>query len=195
MRANEVLFRRDDPGASMLAILAGEVRIALAGAESRDQVLRLLRPGDIFGEIALLDGGPRTADAIADTNGRLLVLERRDLLHMLRKNEELALRIIALLCERLRSTSWLLETMLFQDTSQRLASAILNLSSKRPGHRLDITQRALGEIAGAARETVNKKLREWQDAGFIAVAPGRITVIDPISLDRHAAGYATRQPT
>jgi len=187
MRANEVLFRRDDAGASMLAILAGNVRIVLSGVDGRDQVLRLLGPGEVFGEIALLDGGARTADAVAETNGRLLVLERRYLLQGFRKNEDFAVQIIALLCNRLRSTNWLLETMLFQDTSQRLASTILSLSRTRPGHRIDMTQRALGAIAAAARETVNKKLREWQEAGFIILEPGRITVIDPGSLDRSAA--------
>lgn len=187
MRTNEILFQRGDPGASMLAILAGEARVVLSSADGRDQVLKLLGPGDMFGEIALLDGGPRTADVIAETNGRLLVLERRDLLEVFRSNEELTLRIIVLLCDRLRSTSWLLETMLFHDAPQRLASAILNLSSRRPGHQLDITQRALGEIVGAARETVNKKLREWHEAGFIALKPGRITVIDPTALERNVA--------
>lgn len=185
MRVNEILFQRGDPGASMLAILAGRVRVVLSSADGRDQVLKLLGPGDIFGEIALLDGGPRTADVIAETNGRLLVLERQTLLEIFQSNEELALRVIVLLCNRLRSTNWLLETMLFQDASQRLASAILALSKKKPGYHLDITQHALGEIAGAARETVNKKLREWQEAGFIAMKPGRITVIDPMALERN----------
>ncbi len=185
MRAGEVLFRRDDPGAGMLAIIAGEVRIVLPGADGRDQVIKLLRPGDVFGEIALLDGGPRSLDAIAETNGRLLVVARRDVLRMLKEDNGLALRIIVLLCGRLRSTDRLLEMMLFHDTSARLASVILDLSSTRPGRRLDITQRALGEIVGAARETVNKRLREWQEEGAVFLEPGRITVIDPTSLERH----------
>ena len=185
MRAGEVLFRRDDPGASMLAIIAGEVRIVLPGADGRDQVIKLLRSGDVFGEIALFDGHPRTADAIAETNGRLLVVGRRDLLRLLKEDDGLALRIIALLCDRLRSTDRFLELMLFHDTSARLASVILDLSRARPGRRVDITQRALGEIVGAARETVNKKLREWQEDGTISLEPGRITVLDPASLERH----------
>ncbi|HJS87031.1 MAG TPA: Crp/Fnr family transcriptional regulator [Acetobacteraceae bacterium] len=185
MRAGEVLFRRDDPGASMLAIIAGEVRVVLPSADGRDQVIKLFRSGEVFGEIALLDGGPRTADAIAETNGRLLVVGRRDLLRLLKEDDGLALRIIVLLCERLRSTDRLLDLMLFHDTSARLASVILDLSSARPGRRLDITQRALGEIVGAARETVNKKLREWQEQGAISLEPGRITVINPAPLERH----------
>ncbi len=90
-----------------------------------------------------------------------------------------------LLCNRLRSSTWLLETMLFRDASQRLASTILNLCEGRSGHRINITQRALGEFIGTTRETVNKKLREWQKEGSIAVEPGRITVLSPSFLKRY----------
>ncbi|MEJ1975241.1 MAG: Crp/Fnr family transcriptional regulator [Acetobacteraceae bacterium] len=122
-------------------------------------MLHVIRAGEVFGEIAMLDGGNRTADAVAETNGRLLVVERRDLLHMLQEEPQLALRIIVLLCERLRRTNWLLEAMLFHDAAARLASTLLMLTCGRPGMRLDITQRVLGEMVGSARETVNKKLR------------------------------------
>jgi CRP/FNR family transcriptional regulator, cyclic AMP receptor protein len=191
MRAGDVICRRGDPGASMFALLAGEVRIVLPGTDDRDQVLRVMHTGDVFGEVALLDGGLRTADAIAETNGRLLVVERRDLLHMLQDDPALALRIITLLCERLRGTNWLLEAMLFHDAATRLASMVLMLASGRPGMRLDITQRVLGEMVGAARETVNKKLREWQAAGLLTLAPGRITVVDRAGLQRLAPGAET----
>ena len=191
MRAGDVICRRGDPGASMFALLAGEVRIVLPGTDDRDQVLRVMHTGDVFGEIALLDGGLRTADAIAETNGRLLVVERRDLLQMLQDDPALGLRIITLLCERLRNTNWLLEAMLFHDAAARLASTVLMLATGRPGMRLDITQRVLGEMVGAARETVNKKLREWQSAGLLTLEPGRITVLDPAGLKRLAPGAET----
>jgi CRP/FNR family cyclic AMP-dependent transcriptional regulator len=190
MRAGEMLFRRTEPGSSMIAILAGEVRIALPGTDGRDQVLRVLQAGDVFGEVALLDGGTRTADAVAQTNGRLLIVERRDLLQMLQEDQALALRIIILLCDRLRATNWLLEAMLFHDAAARLATTLLMLSANRPGMRLDVTQRTLGEMVGSARETVNKKLREWQGAGILALEPGRITVLDREALQRLAPGDA-----
>jgi CRP/FNR family transcriptional regulator, cyclic AMP receptor protein len=191
MRAGEVLFRRTESGSSMIAILAGEVRIALPGADGRDQVLRVLRAGDVFGEVALLDGGTRTADAVALTNGRLLIVERRDLLQMLQDDQALALRIIILLCNRLRATNWLLEAMLFHDAAARLATTLLMLAADRPGMRLDVTQRTLGEMVGSARETVNKKLREWQAAGILTLEPGRITVRDREALERLAPGADT----
>lgn len=188
MRAGEVVFRRSDPGSSMVAILSGEVRIVLPGANGRDQVLRVLRAGEVFGEVALLDGRARTADVVAETNGRLMIVERRDLLHILTDDPDFALRIITLLCDRLRTNNWLLEAMLFQDSAARLASTLLTLAAGRPGLRLDITQRALGEMVGSARETVNKKLREWQAAGILALEPGRVTVLDQAALRRQAPG-------
>ena len=193
MRVGEVLFRRGEAGTTMLVILAGQVRIALPSREGREQVLRVLQPGDVVGEMALLDGGDRTADAVAETNGRLLVIERRDLIEALRTSPELCLAVVATLSERLRRTNALLESMLFQDAAGRLASALLTLTDGQKTRRLDITQGALGERIGAARETVNKRLREWQASGVIALEPGRVTVLDLPALTRLASPAGSLQ--
>jgi len=182
MQRGETLFQRGDPGSTMLIILAGEVRISLPAAAGQDQVVRILKPGEVFGEIALLDGHPRSADAVALTNGRLLVLERRYLLARVEADNTLALRLIAIICERLRTTSALLEAMLFHDTATRLAASLLNLTQAHGQSRVDITQSTLGEIVGASRETVNRKLRGWEQSGLIALSPGRIVVRDPQAL-------------
>jgi CRP-like cAMP-binding protein len=178
MRTGEVLFRRGDSGTGMLVILTGRVRIVLPSREGREQVLRILQPGEVLGELALLDGRSRTADAVAESNGRLLMIERRELLDVLRTHPDLALAILTLLSERLRATNWLLEAMLFHDAAGRLALTLLMLAQGQPGGRVDITQGALSERIGTARETVNKKLREWQAQGMIALEPGRVTVLD-----------------
>jgi CRP/FNR family transcriptional regulator, cyclic AMP receptor protein len=174
----ETLFQRGDPGDTMLVILAGEVRLCLPGAAGRDQVLRIQKAGDVFGEIALLDGGPRTADAVALTNCRLLVLERRYLLSQLEKDSALALSLIKFVCNRLRSADTQIDAMAFDAVGTRLAASLLNLSEAHGQKRVDITQSALGEIVGASRETVNRKLREWEEAGLVALSPGRIVVRD-----------------
>jgi len=188
MRSGEVLFRRGDPGTTMLVILVGQIRIVLPSSDGREQVLRLMQPGEVLGELALLDGGNRTADAVAETNGRLLVLDRSDLLAVLRTDPNLALAVMTILCDRLRTVTWLLESMMFNDTTGRLASTLLILCQGKPGRRIDITQGALGGRVGAARETLNRKLREWQAAGVIALEPGRITVLDPAALRQFAPG-------
>ena len=186
MRKGDTLFHRGDIGSAMFVIVAGQVRIVLPGGEGREQVLRVFYPGEVLGELALLDGGRRTADAIAGTNGNLLVIERRDLMPLLRADPALSLAVLTILSARLRATSSLLEAMLFHDTTARLASTLLALSQHHPASQIDITQGALGERIGAARETVNKKLREWQADTIIALEPGRITVLDKAELRRHA---------
>lgn len=189
VRTGEVLFRRGDRGTTMMVIVAGTVRIVLPSPEGREQVLRILQPGDVVGEMALLDGGARTADAIAETNGRVLLVERRDMLEVMRASPDVAIAVLGVVSERLRRTNALLESMLFQDTAGRLAGAILMLTDGQNGRRIDITQSALGERIGAARETVNKKLREWQSAGLITIEPGRITLMDALALQAMAPSF------
>jgi CRP/FNR family transcriptional regulator, cyclic AMP receptor protein len=186
MQSGEVLFRRGETGATMVVILLGQVRIVLPSPDGREQVLRVLHPGEVLGELALLDGGDRTADAVAETNGQLMVIDRGALLGALRASPELALTVLGTIAGRLRATNWLLEVMLFHPASARLAATLLMLARGQPRGRVDITQAALGTRVGAARETVNKKLREWQAAGIIDLEPGRVIVRDPASLRRHA---------
>lgn len=182
MRKDEVLFRRGDPGTGMMAVLAGQVRIVLPGAGGRDRVLKIIGTGELFGEIALLDGQPRTADAVAVTNGRLLVLERRDVMNRIRAAPDLGLRLIELLCERLRATNKHVEALVFQDIATRLATALLRLTNDHPRRLVDITQRELGELVDATRESVNKRLREWEEQGVVSLSPGRVTVLKPEAL-------------
>jgi CRP-like cAMP-binding protein len=191
MRSGEVLFRRGDPGTVMFVILAGQIRIALPSRDGREQVLRMMQPGDVLGELALLDGGSRSADAVAETKGRLLVVERADFLSVLRTDPSFAVAVTNMLSHRLRTVTWLLESMMFNDATGRLAATLLILCQGKPGRRIDITQGALGDRVGAARETLNRKLREWQAAGFIALEPGRITVLNAEALRQLAPAAAT----
>jgi CRP/FNR family transcriptional regulator, cyclic AMP receptor protein len=178
----EWLFRRGDPGDFLLVVLAGALRVSVSGADGREQVLRTLGPGDVVGEIAVLDGRPRSADAVALTRLRLLVVDRRAILGELARNAEFALALMRLLCNRLRATSSALEAMLFHDSGTRLAAALVQLSGGREGARVDLTQNQLGEMVGAARETVNKKLRAWEREGLVALSPGRVIIKAPPGL-------------
>lgn len=186
MRKDETLFRRGDPGSFMIAVLQGEVRIVIPSAVGKDRIIRVMGPGDVLGEIALLDGAPRTADAIGVTNGRLLVLERRDVLPRLRQTPDLALRVIELLCRRLRATSRQVEELVFHDVATRLAAQLLELTATHPRHQVDITQKELGAMVNATRESVNKTLRAWETQGVVSLSPGRVTVKDPVRLSKFA---------
>jgi CRP-like cAMP-binding protein len=196
MRRAEILIRAGDPGESMMVILAGEVRVMLADAEGRDQIINTLGAGAVFGEMALFDGQPRSADVMAATNGRLLVIERGPVRRLLESDGRFAAKVIEILCGRLRATLTQLDAMLFQDVATRLATSLLGFAQGPRPRRVDMTQAALGQAVGASREIVNKKLRAWEAQGYVALSPGRVLLLDEAALfslgpGRNAAAGAT----
>jgi CRP-like cAMP-binding protein len=178
MRAGETLFQRGDPGTSMMLVLAGEVRVELPDFSGAHLVLQVLRRGEAFGELALFDGKPRSADVVAVTHGRLLVLERAAVLDRMQAEPGFAIRVAEVLCDRLRRTNAKLEALRFRDAGQRICLFLLQQHQETGVSNLDITQAALAEIVGATRETVNRRLAEMEAAGAIARKPGRITLLD-----------------
>jgi CRP/FNR family transcriptional regulator, cyclic AMP receptor protein len=181
---DEAIFLQSDEGSALFAILAGQVRIVIRGADGREQVLRVLGSGEMFGEIAVLDGRPRSADAIAVTRCRLLLLERRSLLELIASQPAVAIGLITVLCERLRDTSAQIEGLLFHTLSERLASALLGLRNDNTSASINVTQTELGHLTGVTRESVNKKLRAWQAVGLVELQPGRVRVKDADGLKR-----------
>jgi len=158
-------------------------------AEGKEAVLNVIHAGSVFGEIALLDGQPRTADAVAMEDCDLLVLERREFVPMLRQNPDLALRLMELLCARLRRTSEQVEDVMFLDLEGRLAKALLRLAREqgRDGATaalVRITQRELGQIIGMSRESTNKALRDWQRRGWVRLVKGGVDLVDRTALGR-----------
>jgi CRP-like cAMP-binding protein len=188
MRRGEVLLRAGDPGDSMMAILLGEVRIMLADAQGRDQIINTLGVGAVFGEMALFDGKPRSADVVAATNGRLLVIERGPVQALLASDPRFAARVIEILCGRLRDTLVQLDAMLFQDVATRLATSLLGFAHGAKPRRVDMTQAALGQAVGASREIVNKRLRAWEAEGIVELSPGRVFLLDEAALFSRGAG-------
>src|SRR5260221_4487896 len=188
-RHGEVIFHKASPGTGMMAVLAGQVRISAPSADGREIVLNMINAGEIFGEIALLDGKDRTADAMAQTDFELLVIERRSFIPFLISNPEVALRLLAVLCDRLRRTTEQVEDMLFRDLPSRLAKKLLSLaaaSGERSERGLRIatklSQRELGAMVGMSRESVNKQLRQWQVEGIIASKQDCIMLADERTL-------------
>jgi CRP/FNR family cyclic AMP-dependent transcriptional regulator len=183
--ANATVFQKGDPGESMMAVVRGRVKICTYSGEGRELVLNIIGAGGVFGEIALLDGEPRTADAVTLEESDLLVLQRNRFLPFVTANPQVAVRLFAVLCQRLRSTSEHLEDTLFREAPSRLARGLLRLALTfgRPagaGVRIDIklSQQQLGSLIGVSRETINKHLMEWTRAGYVAVESGIITIRD-----------------
>jgi CRP/FNR family cyclic AMP-dependent transcriptional regulator len=183
--ARTVIFQKGDPGSSMMAVIRGKVKICTQSIDGKELVLNLINRGGLFGEIALLDGEPRTADAVALEETDLLVLERARFQPFLSERPDLALRLISVLCKRLRQTSEHLEDTMFFEAPSRLARSLLRLAEafgkvEDGGTRLDIklSQQQLGNLVGVSRESVNKQLGEWQRGGLIDFAGGIITLRD-----------------
>lgn len=174
---DEVLFLKGDEGGALYALRRGQVRIGTGTEEGRQVTLNLLGPGDVFGEIALLDGRSRTADAVALEPSELFVVQRRDFLRLLERDPALAVRLIEFLCERLRWVSERMEEATLLPLDARLARRLVMLAEDY-GAEIAVTQQELASFVGAARESVNRQLQDWQQAGLVALGRSRITVRD-----------------
>jgi CRP/FNR family transcriptional regulator, cyclic AMP receptor protein len=189
--AGKRIFAKGDPGQGLLASLSGLVKITVCSGEGREIVLNLIGPNEVFGEIALLDGGPRTADAVAITRCRLLVLDRRDVLPLLEEAPSVCIRLLEMVSRRLRRTSEQVEDLSFEGVPVRLAKALLRLaevqdSTRMAKPRILITQKALGQTVGLSRESINKHLQAWRHAGLIAIDKGACVLLEPDLLRQFA---------
>jgi CRP-like cAMP-binding protein len=180
---DDQIFAKGDPGSSMMAVLKGRVMISSPSADGRQVVLTVMRDGDVFGEIGMLDGKDRTADATAMSDCELLVVPRGSLLALLERRPELCLRLLNVLCERLRRTNEQVEDLAFLDLEARIAKVLVRLAEENgnaaaPPIAVKISQRTLGELVGGSRESVNKHLQDWKRSGIIALGKGSIVVND-----------------
>jgi CRP-like cAMP-binding protein len=181
LKRGTTIFSKGDPGTSVIAVVSGTVKISISSPDGRNAILNLIDPGELFGEMSVLSNQPRSADAIANTNCELFVIDRREFLPFVRSQPSLAMKFIELLCERLRSTSDQLEQVILRDLPGRLASALLRLSEKHKS-TIAITQQELSEMVGMTRESINKQLRAWSTRGWVRLEHGAIVVLDAAEL-------------
>jgi CRP/FNR family cyclic AMP-dependent transcriptional regulator len=193
VRRGQTVFQKGDEGTYMVAVLSGRIRISATSPEGREVTLNMIDAGEVFGEMALLSGEPRSADATALEDSHLMLVERKHFLPHLASSNELALRVIDVLCKRLRDTSETLGNFAMLDLPGRLALKLLNLAgeygkSANGRIRLEIrlSHTDLGRFVGCSRESVNKQMRAWEEAGIVAREGGRIAVCKPAVLRRIA---------
>ncbi len=191
--AGEILFRRGDRGDKLFVVLSGRIMIGTRLGPGKVNVLDVLGEGRIFGEVALLDGAERAADAVALVESRLMVIERGDFTSFLDDHGEAAQRLMAALCERVRSIS---EPESYQAVRVaklpvRLAKKLLLLAevygeSTRHGVRIDLNllQGDLGKMTAFSREAINRQMRSWGKQRLIEDDAGTITIRDPKQLRR-----------
>jgi len=190
-RGGSEIYAKGSPGQSIMAVLRGTAKMSSVSPEGKEIVLNIMKPGEIFGEIALLDGAERSADAIAMEDCDLLVLNRRDFMPVLENHADICLMLLRILCQRLRHTSEQVEDVLFRHLEARIAKALLQLaegSSRGDIHRvsldLRLSQRDLAKIVGSSRESVNKQLQVWQKAGLIDLAKGSIRIRNAAAMEQ-----------
>jgi CRP-like cAMP-binding protein len=185
LKSGQELFRKGDEGNALFGVLSGKVCISSRAPNGREVILNVMEPGDVFGEIALLDGLPRTADATAMDDCALIQIQRRDFIPLLEREPRLSVHLLELLCERLRWTSDMIEDSAFLSLPARLAKRLLNLAivygeSDGPGVRigLKLSQTGLGQMMGTSRESINRHLQDWAKNGWIQIGRSRVTLLD-----------------
>jgi CRP/FNR family transcriptional regulator, cyclic AMP receptor protein len=182
LKRGATICSKGDPGNSLFAVISGTVKMSISSPDGRSAIFNLIGAGEVFGEIAVLDGQARTADATANTNCELFIIDRREFLPFVRSHPELAMKFIELLCAKLRWTSDQVEQLILQNLPGRLASALIRLAEKRklePGDRtIAITQQEISEMVGMTRESINKQLRVWATRHWVRLEHGAIVVLD-----------------
>jgi CRP/FNR family transcriptional regulator/CRP/FNR family cyclic AMP-dependent transcriptional regulator len=182
-RAGEVIFHRDDPGQVLYMIKDGKVKICIISPDGQEVSLAVLGKGEYFGEFALLDGLPRSTDAVALEKVECYTLQRSDFHNAILKNPKIAILVLEALTKRIRNTDQMVEDLIFLDVYGRVAKKLLELSDAHgvkvdDGVRIDVrlTQQELASMVGASRESVNKVLGYFTDKNYISTDKHRITL-------------------
>lgn len=185
LATGQVLFHKGDEGDALFGVIEGAIRIYVASAEGRELTLALLEAGDVFGEIALLDGLPRTASASAAAPTTLISIPRAPFVELFERERRLPPHIIEVLCERLRAVNEDLSDVVFLDLRARLAKKLLALGVAHGRHtaegiriELRMSQSELAQMLGVTREAVNKQLHALTREGLVRQERGQILLLD-----------------
>jgi CRP-like cAMP-binding protein len=191
-KAGETVFAMGSPGDQMMALLSGTIRISVPFSEGKELFLAIIHPGEIFGELAVLDGNERSADAIAETACTLAILDRSDILSFFERNPSVWLKLIKLLVQRLRQTDQAFAEVALLQLPVRLAKTILRIlnqetnSSVAKTFKIRFSQRELANMVGSTRESVNKCFRDWQNDRIVKMSKGSIIVTNRGAFERIA---------
>jgi CRP-like cAMP-binding protein len=188
-RSGELVFSQGDPGDALYAVVTGRIRISAGAADGKEMFLNIMEAGDTFGEIALLDGGARTATATAIAPSELVSVRREPLFALLEHEPRLAIELLRLCGERLRWTSGLLEDAALLDGPARLAKRLLSLGELHgektgDGYRITISQEELAAFLSLTRQAVNQQLQDWKARGWVDLGRGVISIRDAGALRR-----------
>lgn len=186
-KSGAVVFLRGDPGDSLYGVVTGRVRISASAPGGKEIFLNIMEPGDAFGEIALLDGQPRTAAATTLSATELIVIQRNHFLALMQREPKLAVHLIELLCRRVRWTSEQMEDSSLLPAPARLAKRLVSLARSHgretpAGAELKLSQEELAQFLGLSRQIVNKHLQTWKGKEWITLARGRVVITNQRAL-------------
>ena len=190
--ADTVIFSQADPGDALFGVMTGRVRISASSAAGREVFLNIMEPGDSFGEIALLDGRPRTASATAMSAAELFVIGREQFLALFARDPLLTEHLLRLLCERLRWVSEFAEESALLSVPARLARRLLALC-KHHGHEtadgieLKVSQDEMARFLGLSRQIINQHLQDWKAQRWVDLGRSKILIMNARALEKLAA--------
>jgi CRP/FNR family cyclic AMP-dependent transcriptional regulator len=180
-----VLFAEGDEGDHLYVIVEGKLKLGTSSGDGRENLLSILGPGEMFGELSLFDPGPRTSTATAVTDAKLLSLGQEKLIPWLAENPQVALQLLARLAQRLRRTNEAVGDLVFSDVPGRVAKALIDLGErfgKQTDEGLfvhhDLTQEELAQLVGASRETVNKALADFAGRNWLKLDGRAVLITD-----------------
>ena len=189
----ERLFEEGASGNQLYVILDGKIKLTRAAADGRENLLSVLGPGEMFGELSLFDPRPRTASAVAVTDSCLAALAHDDLRSWLTGRPDVALHLLQALAQRLRRANDVMADLVFTDVPGRVAKALLDLADRfgteqQDGLQVnhDLTQEELAQLVGASRETVNKALADFAARGWLQLAAKSVLLIEPERLRKRS---------
>lgn len=189
----EAVFTEGEQGDTLFIVLTGKIKIGRRAADGRENMLSVMGPSDMFGELSLFDPGPRTATATVVTEARLASLAHTSLRPWIAGRPEISEQLLRVLARRLRRTNDALADLIFTDVPGRVAKALLELAERfgtpeGDGVRVhhDLTQEELAQLVGASRETVNKALADFASRGWMRVDSRAVTLLDRDRLARRA---------
>jgi CRP-like cAMP-binding protein len=180
-----ILFAEGDEGDQLYVIAEGKLKLGTSSGDGRENLLSILGPGEMFGELSLFDPNPRTSTATAVTDAKLLSLGQEKLLPWLIENPKVSLQLLASLAQRLRRTNEAVGDLVFSDVPGRVAKALIDLGErfgKKTDEGLyvhhDLTQEELAQLVGASRETVNKALADFAGRNWLKLDGRAVLITD-----------------
>ncbi len=185
---NSVILFEDDPGDALYVVITGLVKVVLIGEDGREVILSVLKEGDFFGEMSLIDDQPRSAHVIAMEDSSLLVLRREDFQHRLREAPGVAVGLLRAMSRRLREADEKIGGLVLLDVNGRVAKLLLRMADENDGVQITrrVTHHTIAQMVGSSRETVSRTMRDLAERGLIEVTRKAIAIRNRPALEAAA---------